>query len=293
MLLTLFCWFSILFFFGASIKKAMDYAKKPMHGRQDLYPIPAEDPERAEYGGSFYEEQGWYNKPQKKNLVGEVVDMLKEMLFIKKLFEKQRDFWWVSYSLHLGIYCVIAGIVLVAAAVTLPFTGVLAALLTLAITVTGLAAGVLVCVGVVGLIAKRIVDREFRVYTTPQEFFNLGLLGAGAFSGLLAWMTHGHSFGFAKNIVRSMLRFKPIRGLNKFGVIHVLLFGALLIYIPLCKMSHYVGKFFTFHKVLWENHPNLPGSKVEETIIEQASIKPDPDMQWSAPHYQPQAKTDK
>lgn len=286
MLLTLFCWFAVLFFIVANIVKFMQYAKKPMHGRQDLYPIPAEDADRASYGGSFYEEQRWFEKPHERNLVGEIIDMLEEIFFIKKLFTKQRKFWWISYALHLGIYCVIASLVIVLAVTLLPFTGALAALAGFAATATALAGGVMVCAGTLGLIVKRIVDREFRSYTTPQEFFNLGFLFAGAFSGILAWISHGRSIGFAKNVVSSMIHFRPIRGLNRFSVVHILLFGGLLIYIPITKMSHYIGKFFAFHQVIWENEPNLPGSNVEEKIIEQANIKPDADMQWSAPHYQ-------
>ena len=102
MLLTLLCWFAIIFFFAATVRKFMDYAKKPMHGRQDLYPIPGEPEEKAEHGGSYFEDQKWWEQPRKKNHVGEIVDMLKEMLFIKKLFVKQRKFWWISYALHLA-----------------------------------------------------------------------------------------------------------------------------------------------------------------------------------------------
>ena len=100
MLLTLLCWFAIIFFFAATVRKFMDYAKKPMHGRQDLYPIPGEPEEKAEHGGSYFEDQKWWEQPRKKNHVGEIVDMLKEMLFIKKLFVKQRKFWWISYARH-------------------------------------------------------------------------------------------------------------------------------------------------------------------------------------------------
>lgn len=291
MLLTLLCWFSIIFFFAASIRKFQEYAKKPMHGRQDLYPIPGEEAERAKYGGSYYEDQKWFEKPRKKNVVGEVIDMLEEMLFIKKLFKKQNKFWWISYSLHLGIYVCIATLILTAASVILPFSGILATLLALAIGVLGFSSGLLVCIGTIGLIAKRVVDREFRTYTTPQEYFNLAFLFAGAFSGLVAFATNKFSYSFVKNILSGMFRLRPIRGLNKPAIVHVIIFCGLLIYIPLGKMSHYVGKFFTFHHVLWDNRPNVPGSKVEETVIAEASIKPSADMQWSAPHYHPEANS--
>lgn len=56
-------------------------------------------------------------------------------------------------------------------------------------------------------------------------------------------------------------------------------------------MSHYVGKYFTFHKVLWENEPNLPGSDIERQIQEASKVKPK--TTWSAPHIsspEPQSK---
>lgn len=288
MLLTLLCWFAIIFFFAASIRKAMDYAKKPMHGRQDLYPIPLEDPKRAEYGGSYYEDQKWFEKPRKKNELGMVIDMLGEMLFIKKLFKKQQKFWWISYSLHLGIYLFIGTLLLAGISVILPFGGVIAALLGLAVNILGLAAGVLVCAGTAGLLVKRIVDREFRSYTTPQEYFNLAALFAGAASGLIAFASNKFSYKHYRKVISSMLHLKSMKDLNKPTVVHLLIICGLLIYIPLCKMSHYVGKYFTFHNVIWDNDPNLPGSKVEKKVIDEASIKPAPEMQWSAPHYQPQ-----
>ena len=45
-------------------------------------------------------------------------------------------------------------------------------------------------------------------------------------------------------------------------------------------------RFFTFHNVIWDNEPNLPGSKIESEIIKQ-SKDPKPANQWAAPHYQP------
>ena len=286
MFITLFCLFTVLFFFGASAKKFKDYAKKPMHGRQDLYPIPGEEPSKAAHGGSYFEEQKWFEKRRKKNHLGEIIDMFEEMLFIKKLFKKQPKLWWISYSLHLGIYCVIATIMIAIASVFLPFSGIFIALLTGLLTICGITGGILVSVGCIGLLVKRIIDQEFRNYTTPQEYFNLAFLLAGSLSGLIAWYKNGKSFSYVKDIVYNIFHFKPTKGLNKSTIIHLIIFGGLLVYIPLTKMSHYVGKYFAFHKVLWDNNPNLPDSKVDRTFAEEASIKPSANMQWSAPHYQ-------
>ena len=69
-------------------------------------------------------------------------------------------------------------------------------------------------------------------------------------------------------------------------VIHILLLGFISFYIPLTKLSHYVGKFFTFHKVIWDNEPNLPGSKVEANILAAQQKPKDPNAKkWAAPHW--------
>lgn len=63
-------------------------------------------------------------------------------------------------------------------------------------------------------------------------------------------------------------------------LVHFVLLGIMFLYIPLSKMSHYVGKFFCFHKVLWDNDPNLKGSAVErrfEDAAQQPVTSP-----WSA-----------
>jgi hypothetical protein len=49
--------------------------------RWELYPVPHEAPERAEHGGSYFEESDWWTKKRKFNLGGELAAMLPEMLF--------------------------------------------------------------------------------------------------------------------------------------------------------------------------------------------------------------------
>ena len=69
MLLTLLCWFAIIFFFAATVRKFMDYAKKPMHGRQDLYPIPGEPEEKAEHGDLILKTKNGGNSHAKRTML--------------------------------------------------------------------------------------------------------------------------------------------------------------------------------------------------------------------------------
>ena len=68
--------------------------------------------------------------------------------------------------------------------------------------------------------------------------------------------------------------------------VFIVLLAFISIYIPLTKLSHYVGKYYTFHKVIWDNEPNLPGSKVEANILASQAKPKDPNaLKWGAPHW--------
>ncbi len=297
MILTIFCWVALILFVGLSLKKAKQFSSLPMHGRQDLYPIPLEDTDKAKYGGSYMEEDRWFEKKLPHNTGAMIIDMLGEMLFIKKLFVNQNKFWWVSYSLHLGIYAALAWTVLLFVGAFAGQASVFGTIVYVLVTIAGVVAGVLMTIGAAGLIIKRMTQHEFKAYTTPQEFFNLFFLLAVAVTGLLTFILNGCTFNYGYAITYAMTRFQSLPAVcagNLYPVantgilyLHILLLGAVMIYIPLCKMSHYVGKYFTFHSVIWDNRPNMAGSKVEETIIAESGIKPAPGKNWAAPHYQP------
>ncbi len=54
----------------------------------------------------------------------------------------------------------------------------------------------------------------------------------------------------------------------------------LLAYIPLTHMSHFVGKYFAYHAIRWNDTPNLAGGDQEETIRLLLSQP----VSWAAPH---------
>ena len=247
-----------------------------MHGRWELYPVPKEKG-KGHYGGSYYEEVKWYEKQREISLWAEIVDMLKEILFIKKLFDNQRPFWWLSYSMHLGIYLIIGWLVLLFCAffVSHPVFNAL-------ITLCGAAGIILVMIGSGGLFIKRIVQEELKIYTTGQEYFNLVFLFVVAATGFLNWIMFDPALSYGHQLMKSLLTLTPFTA-GPLLTIHLLLAGLVIIYIPLTKMSHYVGKFFTFHKVIWDNEPFIPGNEIAEKVAAGMSYKPQ--RQWAAPHY--------
>lgn len=301
MLLTVFVYASILAFIGLSLYKAHQYAKMPMHGRWELYPVPKEPGEKGHYGGSYYEDLEWWNKPREVSHSGEVIDMLKEMLFIKNLFVNQRRQWWLSYALHLGIYLLGLWTVLLAVGAITELSGVplttaegvstnaWASVVYYGTFISGAAGALLLGFGSFALFLKRCFNNTFAKYTTPQEYFNLFFLFAVVASGLVVW-SGDPGFNYGREIMKGLFTFSPIEA--DFALtLHILLLGGVMIYIPQTKMSHYVGKYFAFHKVMWDNEPNLRNSNMESVIKEAMSYKPK--ASWSAPHINPGAQQDK
>ena len=294
-LLLVFIYASLLAFVFVTIAKALKFAKMPMHNRFELYPVPKEKG-KGEYGGSYLEEVKWYEKPREVSFGGELKEMLKEMLFIKNLYVNQRSMWWLSYALHLGIYvlAVWTGMILIggmSAAFGGPAVssdaGGWAGLVYLVTVISGFGGAILLLVGAAGLFLRRMLMETMSKYTTTQDYFNLLFLFAVAGTGLLVAMGDA-SFQYGRDIFYGLLTFSPIEA-GGMLTLHIILLGLLLIYIPQTKMSHYVAKYFTFHKVLWGNDPNFKGSDVEKGVIERKSFKPT--MTWSAPHTKPPSTT--
>ncbi|MBC5583115.1 respiratory nitrate reductase subunit gamma [Eggerthella guodeyinii] len=255
--------------------KAWKYAHLPVHSRVELYPVPKEGDGRGKYGGSYFEEEDWWEKPRRLDPVYEVVDIMQEMLLISKLFKHQRSLWWASYAFHLGIYVMFGWSLLLLLTV---FWN--PEFLVVGTAVVGAVGFALSTIGAVLLLVRRAVDESLRAYTPPQEYFNILLILATLVTGIVAWTLFASPF----DVARSVFAFDAAP-LPPVVVAHLVLLGIMLLYIPLSKMSHYVGKFFAFHKVLWDNDPNVAGSKVA-AMAEREAGGPAP-AAWSAPHTRP------
>lgn len=259
--------------------KASKYSKMATHSRFDLYPVPKEGKKRAAYGGSYMEEVEWWNdKPRTIDRGTETIDIFKEMFLIKKLYVNQRAMWGPSFIFHWGLYFLFAWSVLLLITVAwspswlLVFTGIV-----------GVIGFCLATLGAAILLIRRITDEGLRVYTTPAEFFNLLLILAVLVTGEVCWTTGASPFVIAKQVfTMSATTLSPLM------IVHFILLGFLLLYIPVSKMGHYVGKFYSFRSVLWDNDPNVPGSKTERNFKRSAAQKPA--TQWSA--HMPAPKTE-
>ena len=261
----------------------------PLNMRWEIYPIPHEG-ERAAYGGSKLEETDWWKKKHKPSKLRELSFMLPEMILLKALFEHNRRLWWRSFPFHFGLYLLAGWVALLALGAGMQLAGIpvsrsaagiggFIAIFTIVVGVLGLGLGF---VGGISLLYLRIFDAELRTYSNPSHYFNLVFILAVQALGLAAWTTVDPGFALFRTFVRDLLTFhvssSPASGLLLDGTI--LAAAVLVAYIPLTHMSHFFVKWFTWHKLRWDDSANVRGGRIE-LMIQEALTYP---VSWSAPH---------
>ena len=267
------------------VLRAIRYARAPLHLRWELYPVPHEAPERAAHGGSYFEQSDWWTRPRESNRIGELSAMLVEIVLLKGVWEHNRRLWFRSFPFHFGLYLLTAAAGLLTLSVSLNFVAPSAMLgsigsgLRYLYAFTGVLGVVLVILGAAGLLFRRLTDPEVKIYTTFGDVFNLiafvislGLLGAG--------FLLGPATASPRAIARGILTFDTtleIPGLLAAGLVGTALLAA---YIPMTQMSHFIGKYFTYHSVRWDDRPNLRNGALEKKAAECVGYRPT----WSAAH---------
>jgi nitrate reductase gamma subunit len=271
---------------AATAARAVRYARAPLHLRWELYPVPHEAAARASYGGSRFEQSASSARAARPNHWGTLKALAVEIATLNALREHNRPLWWRSFPFHAGLYLLSGALMLVLAAAALTLLAPSAAAgwpgtaLRLLYRPAGIAGVMLAAAGAAALLHRRLTDPALRRFTTPGDVFNLaafvvalGVLGAGyalapagapgvvaIAAGLLTWDTG----------VR-------VPGLLAAGLALSALLAA---YIPFTHMSHFVGKFFTYHAVRWDDAAAEPGGAIARAMADYLTYRPT----WAAPH---------
>jgi nitrate reductase gamma subunit len=259
----------------------------PIHLRWELYPVPHEP--GASHGGSYFERADWWSRPRKITRLGALKEMLREMLFLRGLYQHNRSLWNRSFPFHLGVYAlaVFGGLLALGALAELGGVAVTRGgeplgrflyYLPIPVGHLGLALGL---VGSLGLLHRRLRDPDLREYTAASDLFNL-LCFLATFAVLLAAGLADPAFQQFRSYVVSLLTFSTAPVGSRLVWIAILMAMALLAYIPMTHMAHFFTKWFTWHKVRWDDEPNLPGSGLEAEV-KAALGSP---VSWSASHIQ-------
>lgn len=270
----------------AIVARAVKYARAPIHMRWELYPVPHERG-RAEYGGSIFEEMDWWNKPKQADKLNELKEMIKEIIFLKGVFEHNRSLWVFSFPFHFGFYLTIAwlGLLLLNALLVGTQTGVggpFVGVVQTAITGLGYVGFSLVLLGSVGLLARRVMDAEIRRYSSPLEFINLLLIICSMGIALWAHATTDPTFSNLTQFFAGVVTFGQAIALEGRLAVAAVLGGLLVAYIPLSRMAHFVAKYFLYHDVRWSDEANERGSAIEQQIKQAFGYH----VGWNAPHIQ-------
>lgn len=270
-----------------TIYKLIKIARMPLHLRWDLYPVPHERG-KGHYGGSYYEEVDWWTKPSNPSLIGELKEMAKEIIFIQSMYHHNRPLWIFSFPFHFGLYLmvgfilllVIGGIMTATGTALAADTGGLASVVYYLTVLSGLVGAVLVTLGAIGLFFSRLGNHELRAASVWTDYFNLVLLAAIGVT--LFAMSQGTDAGFhqARAFVGSLVTFSATPALSALVTAHLILAAVFLLWLPATHMTHFVGKYFTYHKVRWEDHPNIRGGKIEAAVTKALGYQ----ITWSAPH---------
>jgi len=267
------------------VVRSVRLARLPVHLRWELAPIPHEKG-KGRYGGSYLEELDWWTKPREKSLVAEVRYMLLEIVFLKAVWEHNRRLWWFSFPFHCGMYLLIGGAVLLGIAVLGSLTSVALAtapVLERLITVVAALGYGLGTIGAVGLLGKRLGDRDLRDFTPPATLLNLALLLVVFVTGLGTLATASYPTAMAAAL-GALATADPAAAVPGMAVAHVGVTLLFLAYLPFTPMMHFVAKYFTYHEVRWNDKPM---DLRMEREVEQLLAQP---VSWAGPHVRADGK---
>jgi len=271
----------------ACIARFMMWSRMPMSVRWELYPV-AHEASRAHYGGSYLEETDWWKKPREKSMVGELKVMIPEILFLVALKEHNPKLWLRSFPFHFGLYLVIGATALMFGAALLmlvaptALSGTFGEVWRAVVLVCGVGGLGLSLLGAIGLLQRRLTDPELKDFTTPADIFNLVFFIVAFGVALIHVVAVDHKLALSMGFVHNMVSFKmaALPAGSSLTVASVLLMGLLVAYIPLTHMSHFIGKYFAYHAIRWDDKPNTPGSEMEAPIKEVLSYP----VSWAAPY---------
>jgi len=275
-------------FLVAFTVRTLRMASLPVHLRWELSPVPHEKG-RGAYGGSYLEEVDWWTKPREKDLLAEVVYMAKEILFLKALWEHNRKLWWFSFPFHLGLYLLIGAAGLAALGGIGAYFGISGpglGILTVGLPVLAGVSYALGTLGALGLLFTRLTSEEMRNSTAPVSYINLLVLLAMLGTGLWAVVTVPGFSSHVTEVAVGLLTASFPADVPPIVSVHFLCAFVFLAYLPFTQMMHFVAKYYTYHKVRWDDEPVSPGSRLDREL-KKLLAQP---VTWAAPHVRADGK---
>lgn len=305
--IALTCYSVLLFFALASAVKMRKYSNVPLGVRWELYPVPAEA--QREHGGSFLEETNWWARPPSTSKAAELRELLVEMLFIKRLYNSKRSVWYSSFLFHGGVYLILGWLVLVlvggatqlfffpvSTAVWSVYPAAFSQAIFYLTAVFGYAGVTAAALGSVGLLVERYGNPRTRDVSAPVDYFNLVFAFAVIASGAVA-LTVDPSFGVARAAAAYLISGAGLlvsfpstysaalaKVLDPRIAVQLALLLSFLVYLPFTRLMHFFGKYFTYHKMLWDSEPSMLDGRFNKGFGEKIARNLEMEVPWAAPH---------
>ena len=274
---------AVAFFVFRTAATFIKYSKLPRHLRWDLYPVPHQGPE-----GSKYQKVDFGGIKPHFSLFHELKEMSQEMLFIKKAYIHNPKVWLGSFPLHAGIYLGAMWIVFLTVGALCELGGIAVSgnasafgrFLHFGAIITGAGSFAAGLFGSLVLLCLRVVDEDMRLFSDPVSFLNLALMIFLFGSSLAAWIYADTSFSIIRHHLGGLLTLTMPPISEKLIVLQLSSYCAFLFYLPFSRMMHFVGKYFFYHHVLWDDEMMKRNSPMENDVATYLHYK----MTWSAPH---------
>jgi nitrate reductase gamma subunit len=252
---------STALFLAASAVRAVRYARAPVHLRWELHPVPRGAAARARF-------------------------MAVEILLLRSLRQANRPLWCRSFPFHAGLYLLSASLAAYFAAAAWLLVARQGSAPPLADAVAGLAswlgaAGLAsTLAGALGLLHRRLTDPDLRACSTPGDYANLAFFLGSLGTVAAAVVTSPAGADGVRTALEGLLRWDTARHIPPLLASGLAACALLAAYIPFTHMSHFIGKYFTYHSVRWDETPIAGNRELAARITRQLASGPS----WSAPH---------
>lgn len=244
-----------------------------LHLRCDLYPLPQIT---KPYGGSYYEEVGWWKIERRKTILGLIKAVFAILTINRKKMSLQPKHWLTTFLFHTGIFIHIFWLLLL--------------IICTFITPSTVALHWIHAIGSSGLLLMflfslylflRKLTTPLRHYAPFEDYFILLFVLFTSFFGILA--LYEVDILHIIRVMSSLISFSKLPELAFFERLHITAFSLLMLILPFTRITHYIAVFFA-HFVLWDDRlaeklePSL--SKTLKSFRVRWSDHSNPELSW-------------
>ncbi|MDI9646392.1 MAG: hypothetical protein QFX40_06840 [Archaeoglobales archaeon] len=249
---------SFAMFFIAILLNFSKYFRA-VHLRCEVYPIPHEI--NYKHGGSYYEWSEWWRRSFERPRRWKLKTILGILLINRKKMSLQPKHWFATFMFHLGIFFHAIWILMW---ILCAFFNISTKILKMASLLAFFGSILMLAFGMYLFLRK--LRPPLRYYVPLRDHLILIFVLLLASTGLLNFLEDFHIF---PNDLQPFF--------ESFKTVHLILYSALILSLPLTKVTHYIALIFT-HLILWDNEKM--SEKLEERLKEKLHCR----VEWGAQH---------